>query len=95
MARGLLTYIILNTATWLTRVVSRGSLVTADEDEKEYWTIKFAGPTPWFIRAFKTSNNELSAKEESLTHDIAQIEDDKSIDRDDTMMHDTSGTLTR
>jgi hypothetical protein len=74
--------------------VTRGCLVTSDEDEKEYWTYKHAGPTPWFIRAVQGSKDATTIKEESLEHDSAPMEDEKSFDQDHTMQ-DTSVTLTR
>ena len=39
---GLLTYTVLNGATAIIKLVSRGYLVPVDEDLKEYWTCKFS-----------------------------------------------------
>lgn len=48
---GLLTYTVLNGMIWVTRVISMGHIIPADEEHKEYWTWKPAGSLPWFIRA--------------------------------------------
>jgi hypothetical protein len=74
--------------------MTRGYLVTSDEDEKEYWTYKLAGPTPWFVRAVKDSKDTMMIKEESLEHVSAPMEDEKSFDHDHTMQG-TSVTMTR
>ena len=47
---GLMTYAVLNGMTYLTKLVSRGRIVPADEDEREYWTWKPRGQVPWFMR---------------------------------------------
>jgi hypothetical protein len=51
--RGLATYVSLNGLFYVTKKLSGGKIVTEDEDLKEYWTYKIAGPLPWFIRAAK------------------------------------------
>ncbi|KAF2419998.1 hypothetical protein EJ08DRAFT_598659 [Tothia fuscella] len=47
---GILCYITINTLTYLTRIVSFGYLIPADEDHREYWTWSPQGTLPWFIR---------------------------------------------
>jgi hypothetical protein len=74
--------------------MTRGYLATSNEDEKEYWTYKLAGPTPWFVRAVKGSKDAMTTKEDSLEHDSARMEDEKSFDHGHTMQ-DTSLTLTK
>lgn len=64
-----MTYIILNSAIWLTTKLSRGRLITTDEDEKEYWTPKMAGPAPWFVRFFR----KMAANEDNETQKNFQV----------------------
>jgi AGZA family xanthine/uracil permease-like MFS transporter len=47
---GLLTYVVINSLTYLTRLISFGRIIPADEDHREYWTWMPAGTLPWFIR---------------------------------------------
>lgn len=37
---GLMTYVILNTMTYVTKLITGGHIVPEDEDHKEYWTCK-------------------------------------------------------
>ncbi|KAF2672223.1 permease [Microthyrium microscopicum] len=85
---GLLTYILLNGSIYLTRKLTRGKLIPIDEDEREYWSYKIAGPAPWFMRAFRGSRDGLPAAEgheglasagegnrQSLHSDVMSVED--------------------
>ena len=38
---GLMTYILLNTLTYIVRVATAGHIVPDDFDDKEYWTCKY------------------------------------------------------
>lgn len=38
--RGMLTYVVLNGFTMLVKAVTRGKIVPADYDQREYWTCK-------------------------------------------------------
>jgi len=51
---------VLNGLFFITRWVSCGRIVTADEDEKEYWTYKLEGPKPWFIRVARNPKKMLA-----------------------------------
>src|SRR5436305_15313756 len=43
---------MINGVAYVTRVISRGRIIPADEDLREYWTYKtFGASKPWFIRA--------------------------------------------
>lgn len=92
---GLLTYVVLNTLTYLTRVLSRGRILTEDEDNKEYWTYKLAGPLPWFIRAIRNSEAMFSQDSRNGTNGLprqsisSSVEGGKSGSHDITMI-DTS-----
>jgi hypothetical protein len=39
-ASGVMTYVTLNTVTYILKLISFGRVVPADEDLKEYWTCK-------------------------------------------------------
>ncbi|KAL9097307.1 MAG: hypothetical protein Q9165_000734 [Trypethelium subeluteriae] len=71
---GLMTYIVLNTLIYVTKLVSGGRIVPEDEDYRDYWTYKPGGTPPWFIRIFKKGSevNELEPKEASLHSQITE-----------------------
>ncbi|KIV99975.1 uncharacterized protein PV09_08485 [Verruconis gallopava] len=68
---GLLTYAVLNGMTWITRIVSMGNIIPADEEHKEYWTYKPAGTLPWFIRACQDPRSIFHGGE--VDHNIREI----------------------
>jgi AGZA family xanthine/uracil permease-like MFS transporter len=41
-----MTYAVLNTVTYLIKLVSFGRIVPVDEDYREYWTCMYPGPLP-------------------------------------------------
>lgn len=41
-----MTYIVLNTLTYILKLVSFGRIVPVDEDYREYWTCTSPGPSP-------------------------------------------------
>lgn len=47
---GIMTYVALNSLLYLTKLLTRGRIVPADEDHREYWTWKPSGTLPWFMR---------------------------------------------
>jgi AGZA family xanthine/uracil permease-like MFS transporter len=48
---GLVTYTVLNSMIWITKLASSGRIVPPDADAKDYWTYKSGGNyPPWFIR---------------------------------------------
>lgn len=49
---GLFIYTALNSLIWLVMFLSRGRILPAEHDLKEYWTCTPAGEKPWFIRTF-------------------------------------------
>lgn len=49
---GIMTYVALNSLLYLTKLLTRGHVVPADEDYREYWTVKPGGTIPWFMRMF-------------------------------------------
>jgi AGZA family xanthine/uracil permease-like MFS transporter len=54
---GILTYTVINGLTYITRIVSGGHIVPADEDMREYWTYKPTGTLPWFVRVAQDPHN--------------------------------------
>lgn len=52
---GIITYIFINTATWLIELASGGRLITPDKEYKEPWTYKIKGGLlpAWVVRASK------------------------------------------
>jgi AGZA family xanthine/uracil permease-like MFS transporter len=50
---GIVSYIIINTTTWVLEVVSRGRIVGPDKEFKEPWTWKVKGGLlpAWVVRA--------------------------------------------
>jgi len=68
---GLLTYVALNGMIWITRVVSMGRIVPADEEHKEYWTWRPSGTLPWFIRVCQDPKSVFRGGE--IDHDIREI----------------------
>ena len=67
---GLLCYTVLNSMIWVTRLISMGKIIPADEEHKEYWTWKPAGTLPWFIRACQDPQSVFRA---DVDHDIREI----------------------
>lgn len=44
---GILVYTVLNGLIYITKIISRGSIVPDDEDHREYWTSEYySWPTP-------------------------------------------------
>ena len=68
---GLLTYTVLNGMIWVTRMVTMGYIVPADEDQKEYWTWRPAGTLPWFIRACQDPKSVFRGGD--VDHNIREI----------------------
>lgn len=68
---GLLCYTVLNGMIWVTRVVTMGYIIPADEEHKEYWTWKPAGTLPWFIRACQDPGNFFRGGD--VDHNIREI----------------------
>lgn len=62
---GLLTYVVINTLTFLTTKLSCGRIVPEDEDHREYWTWKPSGTLPWFIRAVHDPHGFFTASKHS------------------------------
>jgi len=68
---GIMTYAVINSLTYLTRIISGGRIVTEDEDHKEYWTIKPDGNLPWFIRAVKDPKGFMNSEKDAEVDEIA------------------------
>lgn len=85
---GLLTYTALNGMIYITRLVTAGHILPADEEHKEYWTWKPAGTLPWFIRAIRDPKTLFNGG--NVDHNIQEIshsthssfEDVKAADKD-------------
>lgn len=63
--RGILTYAIINTATWLLRTLSRGSIEPPDYELKEYWSCEYyseSSSTPQRKRRLTVSFTQSGAK---------------------------------
>ncbi|KAK7718229.1 hypothetical protein SLS57_006105 [Botryosphaeria dothidea] len=67
---GIMTYIALNVPIMLTRWISRGRIVPADEESREYWSYRPGGSSPWFISTvssafarFGHGSSDLKARE--------------------------------
>lgn len=52
-------YTAINLPTYLIKLATRERVVPADEDAREYWTVKPAGELPWFITAGQTISNKI------------------------------------
>lgn len=68
---GLLTYTVLNGMIWITRIVTMGHVLPADEEYKDYYTLKPAGSLPWFIRAIQDPKSVFRG--EDVDHNIREI----------------------
>jgi hypothetical protein len=59
---GLMSYVVVNGMIYLTKVISRGYIVPADEEHREFWTYKPAGAAPWFVRVVQDPKNIFGGK---------------------------------
>ena len=77
---GIMTYIALNSLLYLTKLLTGGHVVPADEDHREYWTWKPSGTLPWFFRF--VSNPVAFIKGENDAVSRAGSESDASFGKD-------------